>query len=307
MKICEDISEFKRLENGVITSGTFDGVHLGHQKILKRLTSLAQANGGESVLITFWPHPRSVLYPEQSIRLLNTFEEKADLLRKQGLDHIIKIPFTHTFSQLSSNAFIKDILVEKIGTKSLVIGYDHKFGKNREGSFIELKKNAPNYGFEVEEIPKLDLDHVGISSSKIRKSLLQGQIHISNQYLGWEYSITGKVIEGQQLGRSLGFPTANIEVNSIDKLIPSDGAYAVRVNLNGVLYPGMLNIGVRPTVNGSRHSIEVHIFDFNKNIYNENITINFVRLLRNERKFSNLDELKSQLALDMSNALRYLQ
>ena len=210
MEICEDLGNFQPLENGVITSGTFDGVHLGHQKILKRLTSVAQANGGKSVLITFWPHPRTVLYPEQSIRLLNTFEEKADLLRKQGLDHLIKIPFTREFSQLSSSAFIKEILVDKIGTKSLVIGYDHKFGKNREGSFIELKKNAPNYGFEVEEIPKLDLDHIGISSSKIRKSLLEGQIHISNQYLGWEYSITGRVIEGQKLGRSIGFPTANI-------------------------------------------------------------------------------------------------
>ena len=307
MKIYEGVEQFSKLNNAIVTAGTFDGVHIGHQKILERLSNLAQQTNGETVLITFWPHPRLVLDPANAtIELLTTFSEKAVLLEKYGLDHLIKIPFTKKFSRTSSVDFIKNILVDAIGTKKLVIGYDHKFGHNREGSFDALKDNAHLYGFNVEEIPRQDIEHVGVSSSKIRKHLSNGEIHISNQYLGWDYCLTGNIIAGNRLGRTIGFPTANIEVNSRYKLIPSFGSYAVRVMLNGSIYNGMLNIGVRPTVNGEKQTIEVNIFDFDESIYGEEITVSFVRLIRKETKFESLDALRIQLADDKKAALNML-
>ncbi|MEM6525103.1 MAG: bifunctional riboflavin kinase/FAD synthetase [Bacteroidota bacterium] len=307
MKIYHGIEDFKALPHAVVTSGTFDGVHLGHQKILGRLHEMAKINDGETVLITFWPHPRLVLYPNQNeLRLLNTFEEKADLLRDQGIDHLVRIPFTKEFSKLTSEEFIQTILVKTIGTKKLVIGYNHRFGRNREGSFEHLKENEKTYGFNVEEIPKHEIDHVGVSSSKIRQALLTGDVATGNELLGKPYSLRGRVITGDKIGRMLGYPTANIEIDSQYKLIPKDGAYAVYVAVGSTLMKGMLNIGYRPTVGGKSKTIEVHIFDFENDIYGESITVYFHNMIRQELRFSDVDELKKQLTKDREQALNLL-
>jgi riboflavin kinase/FMN adenylyltransferase len=307
MRVYEDISQFKKNNNAVVTSGTFDGVHIGHQKILDSLKKVAEKTGGETVLITYWPHPRLVLDPAiDTIKLLTTFKEKTRVLERYGLDHLIKIPFTKAFSQLSSAEFIKNILVDGIGTSTLVIGYDHKFGYNREGSFESLKENSSDYGFNVREISRQDVKNVGVSSSQIRKSLSIGDIHISNQFLGWEYCLNGTVVEGDRLGRKIGFPTANIKIDSELKLIPAGGSYAVRVIHNNQPYEGMLNIGTRPTVNGVNQTIEVHIFDFDEQIYGDEIRIKMVRLIRKENKFESLELLKEQLILDRELAKEML-
>ncbi len=308
MKIYHTLEDFTPLRYGVVTSGTFDGVHHGHQKILQRLTEIANKNNGETVVITFWPHPQLILRPDEpSLRLLNTFEEKAELLRAQGVHHLIRIPFTKEFSQISSEEFISKILVDTIGTKKLVIGYDHRFGKNREGSFEQLKLNAPAYGFEVEEISRQDVDHVGVSSTRIRKALAEGDIDTANHFLGRPYSLSGRVIKGDKLGRVLGFPTANIDLDSHDKLVPGEGIYAVTVRHEKNSYGGMLYIGNRPTVNGSKRSIEVNIFEFDKEIYGETIHISFLKLLRSDSKFNDLESLKNQLHLDKKSALTALK
>ncbi|MCU0398409.1 MAG: bifunctional riboflavin kinase/FAD synthetase [Cyclobacteriaceae bacterium] len=299
MKIYHSLDDFVKLTYAVVTSGTFDGVHIGHQKILSRLKEIAERNGGETVVITFWPHPRLVLYPEDtSLRLLNTFEEKAELLKEQGISHLIRIPFTKEFSNLTSHEFISRILVSTIGTKKLVIGYDHRFGHNRDGSFEELKANSHLYGFEVEEIPKQEIDQVAVSSTKIRKALESGDIHTANQLLGRPYSISGRVVKGDKLGRIIGFPTANIEVDSNHKLIPADGIYAATITYEHELYRGMLYIGNRPTVGGGRHSIEINIFNFEKEIYGDSLTIHIYQLIRHDSRFTDLESLKSALYRD---------
>lgn len=307
MKIYHTLEDFTRLRYGVVTSGTFDGVHLGHQKILQRLREVAEKNNGETVVITFWPHPRLILKPEEPfMKLLNTFEEKAELLRQQGINHLIRIPFTKEFSQISSQQFITEILVNSIGTKKLVIGYDHRFGKNREGSFELLKINGPSYGFEVEEIPKQEVDHVGISSTRIRKALAEGDIDTANHFLARPYSLSGRVIKGDKLGRVLGFPTANIDLDSHDKLVPAEGIYVVQVVYEKKIFGGMLYIGNRPTVDGSRRSIEVNIFEFDRDIYGETIQLLFIKLLRADSKFSDLESLKNQLQIDKELSLQVL-
>jgi riboflavin kinase/FMN adenylyltransferase len=307
MKIYHGIEDFVPLPNAVVTSGTFDGVHLGHTKILTRLREIASKTNGETVVITFWPHPRLVLHPEDmSLKLLNTFEEKAELLKAQGIDHLIRIPFTREFSQLTSAQFIKDILVKTIGTKKLVIGHDHHFGKNREGTFDQLMLNASKYGFEVEEIPRQDVDNVAVSSTKIRKSLEGGDIETATHCLGHPYSITGRVIMGDKLGRLLGFPTANIEIDTFYKLVPADGIYAVKVRYGTSDFKGMLYIGNRPTIDGVKRNIEVNIFDFNEDIYGESLTIYFHALIRSDIKFNDLEELKNQLYMDREAALKIL-
>ncbi|SKC56193.1 bifunctional riboflavin kinase/FAD synthetase [Ohtaekwangia koreensis] len=307
MKIYHGIDDLSRLNYAVVTSGTFDGVHVGHQKILARLQEIATRNNGETVVITFWPHPRLVLHPEDdSLKLLNTFEEKAALLKEQGIQHLVRIPFTKEFSQYTSEEFIQKILVDTIGTKKLVIGYDHRFGHNREGSFEQLKLNAPKYGFEVEEIPRQDIDHVGVSSSKIRKALDEGDIDTATHFLGQPYALTGRVVMGDKLGRLLGYPTANIEVDTKYKLIPADGIYAVTVLHEHTTYKGMLYIGNRPTVNGTKRNIEVNIFDFDKDIYGESLTLYFHKLIRGDARFNDLEELKVQLGVDKQDALRML-
>lgn len=303
MKIYEGLQDFGSVPNPVVTSGTFDGVHLGHQKILRRLKEIAKSIGGETVLLTFWPHPRLVLYPtEHNLRLLSTFEEKAKLLRDFGIDHLISIPFTKEFSQMSSREFIKEVIVKKIGTKKLVIGYDHRFGKNREGSFEYLQENGAEFGFQLEEISRQDVDAIGVSSTKIRRALESGDVSTANQYLGRSYELNGLVIKGQQIGRSIGFPTANIHIPNDYKLIPKDGVYAVRAMVSGQIYNAMLNIGNRPTVDGSKKTVEAHLFDFKGDLYDQQITIYLEFYLREERKFENLAGLKAQLLIDQEEA-----
>lgn len=307
MRIYHQIDDFARLTNAVVTSGTFDGVHLGHQKILARLKDVAEKSGGETVVITYWPHPRLLLKPEDtSLKLLNTFEEKAELLKEQGIQHLLRIPFTKEFSQLTSKEFISSILIDKIGTKKLVIGYDHRFGNNREGSFEQLKLSAPTYGFEVEEIARQDVDHVTVSSSTIRKALEEADLNTASHLLGRKYSVSGRVVKGDKLGRVLGYPTANIDLDSRLKLIPSDGIYAVTILYEHALYKGMLYIGNRPTVDGSKRVIEVNLFDFDKDIYGETLTVYFHQLIRLDSKFQDLEALKLQLGIDKENALRLL-
>ncbi|MDF2157994.1 bifunctional riboflavin kinase/FAD synthetase [Algoriphagus sp. CAU 1675] len=303
MKIYEGLNDFPKVPNPVVTSGTFDGVHLGHQKILERIRQIARSIGGETVLITFWPHPRLVLYPhEHKLRLLSTFEEKTKLLRQFGIDHLITIPFTKEFSQLTSQEFIEQILMEKIGTKKLVIGYDHRFGKNREGSFEYLQAHSYEYGFDLEEISRQDVDEIGVSSTKIRFALEKGDIETANSYLGRPYELNGLVIKGQQIGRSIGFPTANIHIPNDYKLIPKDGVYAVEACVDGLMYKAMLNIGNRPTVDGTKKTVEAHLFDFQGNLYDKQITIFLKAFLRDEQKFENLDALKLQLQKDQKRA-----
>lgn len=308
MKIYHGIDDFSQLQYAVVTSGTFDGVHLGHQKIFSRLREISSRNFGETVVLTFWPHPRLVLHPEDdSLKLLNTFEEKADLLKDQGIQHLIRIPFTKEFSQLTSEQFIQEILVKTIGTRKLVIGYNHHFGKNREGSFEQLKANAPRYGFEVEEIPRQEVDHMAVSSTKIRKAIEEGDIETANHFLGKAYSLTGRIVAGDKIGSTLGFPTANIDIDTHYKLIPMDGIYAVRVSHEHSVYDGMLYIGFRPTLHGIKRNIEVNIFDFNKDIYGESLTVHFHQLLRGDQQFTGLEEMKAQLHRDKSDALQALK
>jgi riboflavin kinase / FMN adenylyltransferase len=299
MNVYYGIQEFKKLDNAVVTSGTFDGVHLGHQKILNRLNEVAKLNNGQSVVITFYPHPRSVISPDnQIVKLLSTLDEKIELLEKSGVNNLLIIPFTREFSELSSEEFIQKILIKTIGARTLVIGYDHRFGKNREGGFDYLKLNKEKYGFEIEEISRQDIESVGVSSSKIRKALQEGDVPSADHFLGRNYSLSGLVVKGKQLGRTIGFPTANIQVREIAKLIPSDGVYAVKVYYKNEDFGGMLNIGNRPTVDGTYQTVEVNIFDFDQEIYGENLTVEFLQKIRNEQKFNGLDELKAQIAKD---------
>lgn len=308
MRIYHSLDDFSPVRNAVVTSGTFDGVHVGHQKILSRLTEVAKKNSGETVVITFWPHPRLVLYPNDTdLKLLNTFEEKAELIKAQGIQHLLRIPFTKEFSQQSSEEFITNILVDKIGTKKLVIGYDHHYGKNREGSFEQLKINGPKYGFDVEEISRQDVDHIVVSSTKIRRALETADLETATHLLGRPYGITGRVVKGDKIGRLMGFPTANIEIDSQHKLVPADGIYAVTVQHEHTVYGGMLYIGYRPTIDGGKKSIEVNIFNFDRDIYGESLSIKFHQLIRGDSKFNDLEELKEQLKKDKDQALSILK
>ena len=307
MNVYYGIQEFRKLSFAVVTSGTFDGVHLGHQKILSRLKEVCATIGGESVLITFHPHPRMVIQGAKDLQLLTTIEEKITLLEANGVQHLLIIPFNREFSELSSEEFIHKILIDTIGTKKLVIGYDHRFGKNREGGFDYLQTNAQRYGFEIEEIPRQDLDHVTVSSSKIRKSLLEGDVHLADEFLGRPYSLSGTIVKGKQLGRTIGYPTANIQIPEEYKLVPANGVYAVQVLYQGQSYGGMLNIGTRPTVDGTFRTIEVNIFEFDKEIYGEKLTVQFVQKIRNEQKFNGIAELKAQLVEDEIVALDILR
>ncbi|HTF18858.1 MAG TPA: bifunctional riboflavin kinase/FAD synthetase [Chryseolinea sp.] len=308
MKIYHGIEDFVRLECAVVTSGTFDGVHVGHQKILQRLQETALKMGGATVVITFWPHPRLVLNPlDTHLKLLSTFEEKAERLRTYGVQHLLRIPFTKEFSQLSSGEFIRNILVDAIGTSKLVIGYDHHFGKNREGSFEQLKENGPQYGFEVEEIPRQDVDHIGVSSTKIREALEAGDVQTATHLLGRPYSLTGRVIMCDRIGRTLGYPTANLEIDSAHKLVPADGIYAVTVLYDHRVFKGMLYIGNRPTIGGVTRSIEVHLFEFEGDLYGETLTVFLHQKTREDIRFENLDQLKQQLDQDKKDTLQALE
>lgn len=304
MRVYRSLEEFLPLNYAVVTQGTFDGVHLGHQKILTQLKSRAESEGGETVLITFFPHPRMVLQPDDnSLKLLETIEEKISHLEALGIDHLLILPFTKEFSRLSAEEFVRDILINAIGTKLLVVGYDHRFGKNREGSFAELQELAPIYDFQVEEIAAEDIDAVTISSTKIRNSLLSGDLATANAYLGYPYRVEGKVVHGHKRGKGLGFPTANIQISAAYKLIPGDGVYAVGVKVAGKKYKGMANIGSQPTFQGRVHAFEVHIFDFSQEVYDEPIEVVFYLRLRNEMRFDSVEALRSQLEKDKFAAL----
>ncbi len=307
MKVYHHIDEFAGAKNAVVTTGTFDGVHTGHQVIIRRLNEIAAKENGESVLLTFYPHPRMVLFPDDiDLKLLTTQDEKIALLEKYGIRHLIIQPFTKEFSRLTSLQFIREILVNKIKTKKLVIGYDHHFGRNREGSFAHLKESGPVYGFTVEEIPAQDVDHVAVSSTKIRHALQEGDLNTAKEFLGHDYTLTGKVIHGEKKGRELGFPTANISVESRYKLIPAIGIYAVKTEVEGAVYDGMLYIGYRPTLNGKYQSIEVNLFNFDKEIYGQHITVHFLHRIREDMKFDKLEDLKKQLASDKQMAVNLL-
>lgn len=288
--------------------GIFDGVHLGHRAILQRLNEVARRENGESVVLTFYPHPRMVLFPDDNdLQLLSTMEEKIALLEKTGVDHLIIHPFSREFSRTTAVEYVRDILSAQIGATKLVIGYDHHFGRNREGSLEKLKELAPEFNFEVEEIPAQEIDSVNVSSTKIRKALERGDITTANQYLCYSYPLSGKVIHGDKIGREIGYPTANLSVADKHKLIPADGVYIVRVVLGSGMYMGMANIGVRPTLpqNRQQHKIEAHVFDFEGDLYDSEITICFEKWLRPEEKFKNLEELRVQLEKDEQAARSY--
>lgn len=307
MKIYHNINEFKPVKDAVVTIGTFDGVHQGHRKIISRLTELANASGGESVILTFFPHPRMILHPEdQSLKLISTIAEKAELLEQLGIDHLIITPFSRDFSNQTPQEYIQHVLVEKIGIKKIVIGYDHRFGKDRSGGLADLQQLGPVYGFEVVEIPEQDINAVAVSSTRIRQALLQSDIATANTFLSYSFFLTGKVIRGDQIGRQIGYPTANIQPHESYKLIPGDGIFAVKVDIAGARYKGMAYIGQRPTINGISRNIEVNIFDFDQEVYNQNIRMEFLNYIRGDMKFDSLDTLKEQLAQDKIDAMRLL-
>ena len=300
MSIYHHISELSGLTNSIVTIGTFDGVHLGHQKIIQRLVELKKKQGGEIVVFTFDPHPRKVLFPDQKdLKLITTTEEKCQVLSKYGVDHVLVFPFTKQFSQMQAQDYISDVIVKGLKTKTLVIGYDHRFGSNREGSIETLKQFAPFHNFNVEEIPAQEINQLNVSSTRIRKSIEDGDIQTANEFLGYSFFISGNVIKGKQLGRTIGYPTANICIKDTDKLIPKIGVYAVNAIIDNDVFKGMLNIGTNPTTDEDNNiKIEVNIFEFDKDIYGKNIKLEFIKRIRNEEKFANLDELKQALAND---------
>lgn len=284
----------------ILTTGTFDGVHIGHQKIISRLREIANRKAGETVMLTFHPHPRMVLFPDDhGLKLLSTLDEKAKLLEKAGIDHLIVYPFTEEFSRMTSVEYVRDLLVNQIGVDTVVVGYDHHFGRNREGDFEQLKEFAQTYDFDVEEIPPQDIDRVNVSSTKIRNALEKGDVQKARKFLGHAYTLSGEVVKGEGLGKKLGFPTANISVEETYKLIPAKGVYAVKAQLEGESYSGMLNIGNRPTVStDSNTSIEVHLFELEKEIYGKEITLSLIDRIREEVEFDSIEELVQQLKKD---------
>ncbi len=308
MKIYNCIKDFKRVNNPVITIGTFDGVHLGHCAVFDKMKADAKAVNGETVVLTFYPHPRLVLNKDAgNLKFINTQQKKIERLEAAGIDHLIIIRFTKEFSELSSEQFLKRYIVKYVNPKKIVIGHDHHFGKNRRGTYELLLNLGHEYGFSVEKVPPLVIDGITVSSTKIRKLLEEGKVSEANKLLGYEYSITGKVVRGNGIGRTIGFPTANISIKDEYKLIAANGVYACRVEIEGEKFNGMGNIGTRPTIDHGELTIEVNIFDFDRDIYEKEITISFVERMRNEIKFDSLEALKEQLVKDRENTKLLLQ
>ncbi|MCB0538602.1 MAG: bifunctional riboflavin kinase/FAD synthetase [Bacteroidetes bacterium] len=307
MQVFKSLDNLPQFKNAVVTIGTFDGVHLGHQKLLERINELAKKNDGESILITFHPHPRFVVQPDSDLKLLNTIDEKIDLLKKYKVNNVVVAPFSKEFSNMPAISYVKDFLVENFKPHTLVIGYDHHFGKNRSGNIDLLEEYKDIFGYNVEQISKETIQDIGISSTKIREALAQGKVQTANKLLGHEYSINGFVTKGEQLGRKIGFPTANVQLLVDYKLIPKNGVYIVNVKVKNSLYKGMLNIGVRPTIEGLNKTIEVNIFDFDQDIYGEKIEVILLKYIREEQKFESLEALKQQLNKDKAEALAYFQ
>jgi riboflavin kinase/FMN adenylyltransferase len=289
-----------------VTIGTFDGVHLGHQKILEQITTSARSNHCESLVLTFFPHPRMVLQEGTEMKQLNTLDEKIALLANLGIDHLVVHPFDKEFSRMTAEDFVQKVLVGTFKVQKIIIGYDHRFGRNRTADINDLIEFGHSYDFEVAQISAQEFKTVSVSSTKIRTALSEGQIELANEYLGYDYSLTGTVTKGQQLGRTIGYPTANIHIEEDYKLIPQNGVYVAKCLVNQQTIYGMMNIGNRPTVNGVTQTIEVNLFDFNDDIYGQTITVSLLKRLRNEQKFDSLDALKNQLALDKQAALSYI-
>jgi riboflavin kinase/FMN adenylyltransferase len=299
MRVFRNTEQLPAFNNSVITIGTFDGVHKGHQKLIERIRLLAQKTQGENIIITFHPHPRIVINPEdKSLRLLNTTDEKIALLQKYGVDNVVIVPFSRYFSEQSAEDYISHFLVKNFQPKHIVIGYDHKFGKDRRGDYKLLEELKIQYGYEMEEISKETLDDIAISSTKIRSSLNSGEITLANDLLAYRYMLSGTVVRGLQNGRKLGYPTANIHINDEYKLIPKTGIYAVLVHYETAIYKGMLSIGYNPTFNGKEQTIEVNMLDFDKDIYGVNLTLEFVEYVRAEKKFESIQALTDAIAND---------
>ena len=298
MKIYKGVESFQRLSKAVVTTGTFDGVHLGHAKMLNKLVEIGQENQSESVLMTFFPHPRIVLFPDHDLKLINDIDENIELFKKYNIDHLIIQNFDKEFSRITSLDYIRDILIKKIGLKNLVIGFNHHFGRNREGSLENLSEYADIYDFDIHQVDSYSIDKKSISSTKIRNAINLGDVQLANNYLGYSFTFSGIVSKGKGRGKVMGFPTANIILENKNKIIPKFGVYAVNILYNKIRYKGMLNIGMNPTFNNQEPSIEVHIFDFNKEIYGSKLSIELIDRIRNEKKFNNPDELKNQLAID---------
>lgn len=306
MNIYHSIHDFSTSNKTVFTLGTFDGVHMGHKKIIERLLNSSSPNE-QSLVLTFFPHPRMVLQKESDIKLLNTIAERTQLLEKAGLQNLIIHPFDQDFSRLTAEEFVKNILVDVFNIKKIIIGHDHRFGRNRTANIDDLILYGKEYGFEVEQISAQEIDEVSISSTKIRNALNEGKIALANEYLGYNYCFSGTVVHGKKLGRTIGFPTANLKIEESYKLIPAIGVYAVKCLVGNQTINGMLNIGTNPTVEGQGISIETHLFDFNGDIYGQKITIELIKRIRDEQKFSSIEALKLQLEKDQLFAESFLE
>jgi len=306
LKIFNSIHDFKSTKKTILTLGTFDGVHVGHQKIIQKLIQNASDYNCESLILTFFPHPRMVLQEGSDIKLLNTIDEKTVLLKKMGLDNLIIHPFDKEFSRLTAEEFVKTILVDALHIQKIIIGYDHRFGRNRLANIDDLILYGKQYNFEVEQISAQEIDSVSISSTKIRNAILDGNIALANEYLGYKYVINGMVINGNQLGRTIGFPTANLKIEENYKLIPKNGVYIVKSTINQKTVFGVMNIGTNPTVNGEELSIEVHFIDFDADLYNSKIEISVLERIRDEQKFDSIELLKNQIQEDKETAISFI-
>ncbi len=307
MKVFSSISEFNSTKKTIVTIGTFDGVHIGHKKIIEKITNETNNSNYESLILTFFPHPRMVLQETTSIKLLNTISEKSSLLNKMGIDNLVIHPFDKEFSNLSAEEFVKSILVDSFNIHKIIIGYDHQFGKNRAANIDDLIHFGDKYGFEVEQISAQEIDSVSVSSTKIRDAITIGNIAVANEFLGYDYLLTGQIIPGKQLGRTIGFPTANIKIEENYKLIPKNGVYIVKSFLKGKTVFGIMNIGLNPTVNGEDLSIEVHYLDFDADLYHTEISVSVIERIRDEQKFTSIDLLKAQIQKDKNYAISYIE
>ena len=306
MKIFNNIQSYSSEKESILTIGTFDGVHIGHNKILTKLVEESKKNNLSSLIMTFFPHPRMVLQKSQEIKMIDTIDEKIHLFEKTGVDNLIIQPFDENFSKIRAKEFVEEILVKKLKIKYIIIGYDHRFGKDREASVDDLKKFGLNYMFTVEEIAAQEIHSIAISSTKIRNAILKGEIKKCNEYLGRNFMLTGEVVYGDGLGKKINFPTANIEIPETYKIIPKNGVYLVKAIINSEIYFGMMNIGVRPTIGGKNKSLEIHFFNFKDNIYNKTISVEIICKIRDEEEFSSIDELKIQLKKDEQFCLKLI-
>ena len=307
LRIFNSINDFTATKKTIVTLGTFDGVHIGHNAILDKICKVAKHENLESVILTFFPHPRKIVSNNYDIKLLNTIEEKSVLLEKIGIQNFIVHPFDKTFSELSPREFVTQVLVEKLNIQKIIIGHDHKFGKDRAADFNDLINFGKEFGFEVEEISAQQINEVSVSSTRIRNSLLEGNVSLAKDYLGYPYVLTGNVVKGNQLGRTINFPTANIEIPEDYKLIPKNGVYIVTANVSNQTVFGMMNIGVKPTLGENKLAIEVHLLDFDKDIYNQKIQVQLLERLRDEQKFESFEALKLQLEVDKQNTIHYFE